>query len=329
MDDGADLTLPTFGLGLAGVGNLYQAISDEEAMATLKAGQGAGFGYVDTAPYYGHGLSEQRLGDFLRASDWQPAISTKVGRVLTPVTGDMPDFGFADPAPFLPSFDYSGEGVEQSFASSQQRLGVETVDALLLHDIGKLTHGNDHDRVLDQALGEALPAMDDLKAAGKTKAIGLGVNEIEVCEQVLGHRKLDVILLAGRYTLLEHENSLGFLSDCHKAGVKIIIGGAFNSGLLTGDPGSAHYDYGDAPAWAIDRTKALSAVCDNHNVSLASAALRFCAAHPAVLSVIPGVQQTSHVTDLSRWLKEDIPDALWSDMKEQGLIIADCPMPTA
>lgn len=316
--------LATYGIGAAGLGNLYQAISDDDARTTLDQIRAAGFDYLDTAPHYGHGLSEQRLGDCFRQSGWTPHLTTKVGRVLKPVQGDMPDFGFVDPAPFVPVFDYSGEGIEASFASSQERLGVERVDALLLHDIGQLTHGGDHPRVLAQALAESFPAMESLKAAGKTQAIGMGVNEVVICEEVLSHRKLDVILLAGRYTLLEHADTLGFLDDCHKEGVRLIIGGAFNSGLLAGN---AKYDYGDAPDWAVEKAKALTDVCAKHGVSLPAAALQFCAAHPAVISVIPGVQQPSHVTDARRWIDEAIPTALWDDLKEQGLIAQGAPTP--
>ncbi len=319
------LTLPTYGIGAAGLGNLYQAISDEDARATLDHIRAAGFDYLDTAPHYGHGLSEQRLGDYFKQSGWRPHITTKVGRVLKPVQGDMPDFGFVNPAPFVPTFDYSGEGIEASFKSSQGRLGVESVDALLLHDIGRLTHGDDHPRVLAQALAEAFPAMEGLKASGKTQAIGMGVNEVAICEEVLSHRKLDVILLAGRYTLLEHADTLGFLDNCHKESVRLIIGGAFNSGLLAG---ANKYDYGDAPDWAINKTKALNAVCAKHSVSLPAAALQFCAAHPAVISVIPGVQQPSHVTDAKKWVDEKIPAALWDELKENSLIDGEAPIPS-
>ncbi len=318
-------SLPTYGIGAAGLGNLYQAVSGDDAHATLDAIRATGFDYLDTAPHYGHGLSEQRLGAYFRQSGWVPHVTTKVGRVLKPVQGDMPDFGFVDPAPFVPTFDYSADGIIESFTGSQERLGVEAVNALLLHDIGKLTHGDDHPHVLAQALGESFPAMEALKTAGKTSAIGMGVNEVAMCEEVLSHRKLDCILLAGRYTLLEHADTLRFLNNCADAGVRIIIGGAFNSGLLAGN---SKYDYGDAPAWAIERTAALREVCIAHNVSLQAAALQFCSAHPAVISVIPGVQQVSHVTDARRWIDETIPPALWADLKERGLINQDAPTPS-
>lgn len=319
------LNLPTYGIGAAGLGNLYQAISDEAAADTLHALQGAGFDYLDTAPHYGHGLSEQRLGNYFRQTGWTPHITTKVGRVLKPVSGDMPDFGFVNPAPFVPTFNYSAKGIEDSFNSSQERLGVNQVDALLLHDIGKLTHGADHQRVFDQALAESFPAMDALKSTGKCDAIGMGVNEVAICRDVLSHRKIDCILLAGRYTLLEHQDTLSFLDECAESGVRIIIGGAFNSGLLAG---TTKYDYGEVPEWAAIRTSQLHDLCDLHNVPLPAAALQFCAAHPAVQSVVPGVQQVSHVTDARHWIDEKIPAAFWDDLKERNLIAREAPTPS-
>mgnify|MGYP000504155303 CR=1 FL=1 len=323
------VTLPPYGLGMAGLGNLYQALSEAVVRETLQQAEGLGFSYVDTAPFYGHGLSEKRIGAYLRETKWTPQISTKVGRVLDPVgDGPMPDNGFAEPAPYVPRFDYSAAGIEASFQGSRDRLGVERVDVVLLHDIGRLTHGDAHSRVMDQALDEALPAMDAIKARGQAGGIGLGVNEKEVCEEVLAHRSLDFILLAGRYTLYEHEATLGFLDSCLAAGVKIIAGGAFNSGLLAGAPGkAAKYDYVDAPQAALDRVADLRAVCERHGVSLQAAALQFCAAHPAIVSVIPGVQSPAHVDDARRFIDETIPPALWAELKERGLIARDCPTP--
>mgnify|MGYP001948910577 CR=1 FL=1 len=323
------LTLPQFGLGTAGLGNLYEAVSDIEAGAALASARALGFSYLDTAPFYGHGLSEQRLGRYLQSANWQPQLSTKVGRVLDPVgEGALPDHGFADPAPFAPHFDYSAAGVERSFGESCERLGVGRDDILLLHDIGRLTHGADHPRILSQALNEALPAMAAIKARGGARAIGLGVNEWQVCEEVLAHQPLDVILLAGRYTLFEHEDTLGFLNDCAQAGVGVIAGGAFNSGLLASPEGqSAKYDYVDAPQSALERVAALRAVCTRHGVSLPAAALHFCTAHPAIWSVIPGVQNAAHVTDAKGFIDEEIPAALWAELKERGLIAAACPVP--
>ena len=322
--------LPDYGLGAAGLGNLYSAIPDEVAQGALQTACDAGLTYIDTAPYYGHGLSEQRLGAFLARSGIQPALSTKVGRRLEPAAGrPVPDNGFASPAPFIPEFDYSAEGIRAAFDGSRERLGVEAVDILLLHDIGRLTHGIEHEAILTQALGEALPEMAAMKAEGLTKWIGLGVNEIEVCEQVLERVDLDVLLIAGRYTLLEHEASAPFLDACARSGVRVIIGGAFNSGLLAAPANEPlRYDYAEAPDWAVERARKLNEVCGRFDVELPAAALQFCRAHPAVASVIPGARTAGEVAQVVRWTQARIDPDLWTAMKELGLVASDAAVPS-
>ncbi len=329
MTDRAALELPGYGLGAAGLGNLYTAITDEEAERALAAARDAQFDYLDTAPYYGHGLSEQRIGHFLAGTGYRPAISTKVGRCLEPAGSTaIPDNGFESPAPFIPRFDYSARGIRDAFAGSQARLGVDSVDVLLLHDIGEMVHGDAHPAMLAQAIGEALPEMAAMKAEGKTRWIGLGVNEIRVCEEILEQVELDVLLIAGRYTLLEHETALPFLSECHRRGVKIIIGGAFNSGLLAASAGETlRYDYDTAPQWAVDRAARLREVCASFDVPLPAAALQFCKAHPAVTSVIPGAKSAEQVRQISAWTRHDIDSGLWDALKERQLISADAPVP--
>ena len=325
----APFSLPDFGLGAAGLGNLYTAISDADASHTLAAAQAAGLTYIDTAPFYGHGLSEQRIGFHHWAEDARPYLSTKVGRRLEPARGrPLPDNGFANPAPYIPLFDYSAHGIRAAFTGSQARLGVKSVDVLLLHDIGEMTHGAAHPQILAQALEESLPEMAAMKWEGLTGAIGLGVNEIDVCRDVLEHFDLDVLLLAGRYTLLEHDASLGFLDECHRAGVKVIIGGAFNSGLLAAGPGDTlHYNYAAAPPWAVERADALRKVCAAYGASLPAAALHFCKAHPAVISVVPGAQSAAQVNQIARWIGETVDPALWTALKDRGLISPEAPLP--
>ncbi|ABI75381.1 oxidoreductase, aldo/keto reductase family [Hyphomonas neptunium ATCC 15444] len=322
------LILPEFGLGAAGLGNLYTAISDETARETLDAAQAASLDYFDTAPFYGHGLSEHRVGAHLRATGNTPRLSTKVGRRLEPAGNrPIPDNGFEAPAPFIPVFDYSAGGIRASFEDSQTRLGVQSVDVLLLHDIGEMTHGAAHPKIMKQALEEALPEMAAMKWEGRTKWIGLGVNELDVCREVLEHTPLDVLLIAGRYTLLEHASSLGFLDECHRAGVRVIIGGAFNSGLLAAAPGDPqHYDYAAAPNWAINRAAELREVCEAFGTSLPAAALKFCSAHPAVVSVIPGARSPDQVRQIADWIASDIDPGLWDALKNKGLISQDAPV---
>tara|TARA_R110001606_G_scaffold30320_8_gene93728 strand:+ start:538 stop:1527 length:990 start_codon:yes stop_codon:yes gene_type:complete len=328
MNQSASLNLPAYGFGAAGLGNLYTAISDEEAQATLEAANEAQLNLFDTAPYYGHGLSEQRIGAYLASSESRPVISTKVGRRLEPAgRADIPDNGFESPAPFIPKFDYSARGIREAFAGSQQRLGVEAVDILLLHDIGEMVHGGAHEGILAQALEEALPEMAAMKAEAKTKWIGLGVNEIDVCRQVLEHVDLDVLLIAGRYTLLEHAESLSFLGECHRRGVKVIIGGAFNSGLLasTGEE-PLYYDYVEAPPWAVERAGQLRAVCETFNTPLPAVALQFCGSHPAVASVIPGAKSAAQVRQIAGWTQMEIDPGIWEALKDRDLISRDAPV---
>lgn len=322
------LQLPAFGLGAAGLGNLYTTVSDEEAEATLLAAETAGLCYVDTAPYYGHGLSEKRIGGHLWCNGCKPIISTKVGRRLEEAAGrPIPDNGFADPLPLIPAFDYSAGGIRAAFAGSQERLGRLSVDIMLLHDIGRATHGDAHAGVLAQALEESLPEMAAMKWEGKTKWIGLGVNEIDVCREVLEHFDLDVLLIAGRYTLLEHAASLPFLDECHRSGVKVVLGGAFNSGLLAAsgnDP--LYYDYSNAPEWAVNRAAELRRVSSAYDVPLPAAALHFCSAHPAVASVIPGARSAQQVREIKSWIDTALPAELWSALKDRGLIAPDAPV---
>ena len=322
--------MPDYGLGAAGLGNLYTEVSDDDAQGALQAALEAGLRYIDTAPFYGHGLSEQRVGAFLQASGASPVISTKVGRQLRPAGNQpIPDNGFASPAPFIPKFDYSAEGIRASFADSQKRLGVRSVDILLLHDIGEVTHGAAHQEVFDQAITEALPEMTALKAEGKTKWIGLGVNEIEVCQQVLDRMDLDVLLIAGRYTLLEHATSAPFLDDCHRRNVKVIIGGAFNSGMLAAsDYEPLRYDYAEAPLWAIERVQHLRDFCAAYDTALPAAALQFCRAHPAVVCVIPGARNAAQVRQVVGWTQSPIDPQFWDALRERGLISPDVVVPS-
>lgn len=324
------LSLPDYGLGAAGLGNLYSAISDADALETLRASERAGLGFIDTAPYYGHGLSEQRIGAYLAQTDHKPFLSTKVGRVLSaPGAEGIPDNGFVAPAPFVPEFDYSAYGIRASFESSQVRLGIASVDVLLLHDVGELVHGEKHGAVQRQAINEAIPAMAALKAEGKTRWIGLGVNEVRVCEEVLEHVKLDVLLIAGRYTLLDHLTAMPFLVDCHRNGVRVILGGAFNSGLLAAAANEPQrYDYVQAPQWAVERTGQLRAVCKMFDTPLGAVALQFCKANPAVESVIPGAQTVAQVRQIDEWSKTKIDPGLWQALKDRALISPDAPVPS-
>lgn len=310
-------------MGCATLGNLFAPISDADAAAALRAAADGGVRYFDTAPYYGHGLSEARLGAFISGLDNRPLLSTKVGRSLA--YGEAPgDTGFVDAALARPYFDYSGPAVERQVHESLGRLGVDHIDLLLLHDLGALTHGAAHPAHLETALSGAFPRLAAMKQQGITRAIGLGVNETAICMEVLGHVDLDVILLAGRYTLLEQAALGDLLPLCQSRGVKVIVGGPFNSGVLAGNP---HYDYAAVPPAVASRVQALGAVCARHDVPLAAAALQFPLAHPAVASVIPGASSAAEIRANIGHMTHTIPPQLWADLKHAGLIRADAPVP--
>ncbi|WP_454715961.1 aldo/keto reductase [Caulobacter segnis] len=316
--------LPRLGFGGGAVGNLYAAMPDGAARNVIEAALAAGIGYFDTAPHYGFGLSETRLGEALAGRDVM--ISTKVGRRLEPIqTTERERHGFVDAAPFEPVFDYTRDGVLRSFEDSLRRLKRDRIDVLLAHDLGRVTHGDAHAGHMRDFLEGGYLAMRELKDSGAIGAIGLGVNEQAVCEEILDHADADVFLLAGRYTLLEQTALERFLPRCVTRGVGVIIGGPFNSGALVETTGTLHYNYEAAPRKIVERVERLRQVCAAHGVPLAAAALQFPLAHPAVLSVIPGMSTPDQVADATRWLDMTIPDALWSDLRGEGLIRADAP----
>ncbi len=321
--------LPRLGFGAAALGNLYTPVSDEAARAAVDVALAAGLDYFDTAPHYGFGLSESRLGALLPGS---ARISTKVGRRLEPIdaAADAVRHGFADAAPFEPVFDYSYDGVMMAFEASLARLGRQRVDVLLAHDLGRMTHGDAHPAQLKTFLDGGYRAMVELREAGLAGAIGLGVNEWQVCLEAAAHADFDVFLLAGRYTLLEQSALDSFLPTCAAKGVSVIVGGPFNSGILVEDAASGaalHYNYEPAPKAIIERVARLRAVCRDHGVALPAAALRFPLAHPAVISVIPGLASAGQVRQALDWLDAPISPAFWRDLRQAGLLHAEAPVP--
>ncbi|WP_022674974.1 aldo/keto reductase [Novosphingobium sp. B-7] len=324
------------GFGGAALGNLYRAIPDDKAQATLATAWDGGIRLFDTAPYYGLGLSEQRLGAFLRGkprADY--VISTKVGRLLeydASLEGAAERHGFADPLPYRVRFDYSYDGVMRAFESSLDRLGLERIDILLVHDIGEVTHGNDAARHFRDLAEGGYRALAQLREAGVVGAIGLGVNEWDVCLAAMAIGRWDRFLLAGRYTLLEQEALHTFLPQCLDHGAKVLLGGVFNSGILasgTRGPGPFYYNYAPAPAAVVDRVARIEAVCEAHGVSLAAAALAFPQAHPAVAAVLPGLASAAEVHSALALAATPIPPALWADLVAQGLLDPAAPVPVA
>ena len=328
------LKITELGFGTAPLGNLFRPLPDGLAQQTLAAAEQAGFGYYDTAPFYGFGLSERHLGDALRRRRGV-VVSTKVGRVLKPVPGPVDEaqvrHGFATPMPFEPVYDYSYDAVMRSYEASLQRLGLGRIDILYVHDIGRLTHGEQNAaRMAELTKGGGLKALEELRAGGAIAAFGMGVNEVAACLEVMDHARLDVILLAGRYTLLEQTSLDALFPRCEAAGTAIVVGGPYNSGILalgTKTGATLYYNYEPAPADVIDKVRKIEAVCDRHGVPLAAAALQFPLAHRLVASVIPGLDSPERVAQTLALYRYKIPAALWQDLRQEKLVRADAPIP--
>lgn len=331
-DTGLDVT--ELGFGGASIGNLYHAVTDAQAAETVRAAIAAGIRYCDTAPYYGLGLSERRLGDCLRELDRDDVVlSTKVGRLLKPLPGHRGTarrHGFVTAMPFQPVYDYGYDAILRSYEDSLQRLGLARIDIVFVHDIGALTHGEANDGHVRALAAGGYRALAELRAAGAIGAIGLGVNEWQACEAAMAQGDYDCFLLAGRYTLLEQEALDSFMPKCQAAGVSLIVGGAYNSGILatgTRGGGTGYYNYAPAPDAVVDKVRRIEAVCDAHQVTLAAAALQFPLAHPVTASVIPGLGTPRRVAETVDLYRQAIPAAFWADLKSAGLVRADAPVP--
>jgi len=324
------LHLPVFGLGTAHLGELYYKIEEPEARATLQAAWEAGVRYYDTAPWYGRGLSEHRLGGFLRTlprDEFQ--VTTKVGRTLhrpkDPRTFDRsPWTGGLN---FEVEFDYTYDGMMRSYAQALQRLALDRVEALLIHDLDIGYHG-DNFTSHRKNLPSGVKALQELKAAGDIKAYGMGINTKEALETIATGVDLDFVLVAMPYTLLDQASLHTGMADCVKRGRSVIIGAPFASGILvTGSSGGAKYAYGNASPEVQARVRGIEAVCRAHDVALPAAALQFPLAHPAVVSIIPGAMRASEVTQNVASLQVPIPAEFWADLKSEKLIDPDAPTP--
>jgi D-threo-aldose 1-dehydrogenase len=297
------------GIGTAPLGGLFEVVAEAEALAAVRRGIERGAVVVDTAPFYGSGLSESRVGAALAAvapAD-RPLLSTKVGRVLVP--GHDPGAGFVGNPDLRATFDWSESGIRRAFESSLGRLGVERVDVALAHDA---------DAHEDEALATGFPAMRRLQEEGLVTAVGAGMNQAEMLERFVRKAGLDVILLAGRWTLLDHAEPARRLLDlCLAEGVGVMLGGVLNSGLLAG---GSTFDYAPAPPELLARRDALAARCREHDVDLEHAAIRFCADHPAVSAVLVGVRDPAEVDAAADRIAAPVPPELWDDLRRHGLI---------
>jgi len=331
------LEVTVLGFGGNALGNLYSVVDEGVARDAVLAAYEGGTAYFDTAPMYGHGLSERRIGDVLRSLPRDEIVlSTKVGRLLKPygrVPPPRPSVAqggiFAGELPFQPTFDYTYDATMRSFEDSLQRLGMNRIDILLIHDADAWSHGDRYEKVLRTVEAGALRALERLKADGVISAFGAGVNQAEACERLMDMGSFDCFMLAGRYTLLEQGALDSFLPRCLKENRSVILAAPYNSGLLvTGAVPGARYNYVPAPPDVLRHVAAIEAVAAAHGVPLAAAALQFVLAHPAVVTVIPGGRSREEVEQNAGWLEAPIPDGFWADLKANGLIHGAAPVPT-
>ncbi|MEO8156351.1 MAG: aldo/keto reductase [Betaproteobacteria bacterium] len=326
----SNLKLSMLGFGGTGLGNMYVAMSERGAIEALSAAYAAGIRYYDTAPLYGHGLSELRTGGGLRLfADPGVIVSTKVGWRLRAAFGKPTEAGlFRDITAFARYNDYTYDGAMRSFEDSLQRLGTDRIDILLIHDVDRRNQGERYPQVFKDAMAGAYKALLSLREQGVVKAIGCGLNEWEACQAFADAGDFDCFLLAGRYTLLEQASLDSFLPLCETRGIGIILGGPYNSGILaSGAVKDARFNYAPAPADVVEKVRAIEEICAAHRVPLKAAALQFPLYHPCVASVIPGTSSAAELNENLRMLGIAIPQALWRDLKSARLMDARAPTP--
>ena len=318
-----ELKIDVLGLGCAPLGGNFVNLSYEDGADIIKTALRSGMSYFDTAPWYGFGRSERLVGDHIRHKKY--TLSSKVGRILKPgAVQDPSEFGMIDPPPFHVIYDYSYDGIMRSYEDGLQRLGLDKIDILLVHDIGEFQHGSDNENHFQDLAKSGFKAMSELRDQGIVKAIGLGVNETQVCQNALDIGQWDVFLLAGRYTLLEQSPLESLFPACNKAGTTIICGGPFNSGLLVGRD---TWNYAKAPGSLIEKTKKLAIIADEFNIPLGAAALQFPQANKIISSVIPGPRSSAELLEILAWQETKIPVEFWATLKENNLLSTDAPTP--
>jgi D-threo-aldose 1-dehydrogenase len=320
------LEVTMLGFGTATMGGSRIQVSREESEAMVRAAWDAGLRYVDTAPFYGVGSAERRVGDALRdkpRNEW--VLSTKVGRLLKPRREQQPvTDGRLAPMPFTVVYDYGYDAIMRSVDDSYQRLGLDKIDILFVHDIGAYQHKDaapGHMKLLRES---GYKALTELKRSGVISAFGIGVNEKEVLLEAMGWGEWDVFLLAGRYTLLEQAPLDDLLPLCEQRGTSIVIGGPLNSGVLAGRD---TWNYAPAPPDVVERVKRIQAVCDRHHVPLPAAALQFPLAHKAVCATIPGPRTVEEFRTNVELIRRKIPADLWAELKRENLLHPDAPVP--
>ncbi|MDJ0825867.1 MAG: aldo/keto reductase [Rhodobacter sp.] len=326
------LTFTELGLGTAPLGNLYRAISDDEAHAVMERAWDAGVRYYDSAPLYGFGLAETRLNWFLRDKPRDDyVLSTKVGRILHACAPDDRDGvgKWFDVPNRREEYDYSYDGVMRSLEFSLERLGVDRVDLLFVHDIDVPNQGSRANVLakVDELMAGGYHALEKMRKEGVIKGFGAGVNEWEVAQQLTKRGDFDIFLLAGRYTLLEQEALQSFLPLCEARGVGIVIGGAYNSGILaTGPVEGAYFQYEPAPPEILERVRQIQEIVERHGVRLVDAAFQFPLRHPCVVANIPGGQGVAEMDSNLVASRTAIPGEVWAELKDAGLMRAEAPV---
>jgi len=324
------LTFTALGYGGAPIGNYNGVFSDADAQDMVSQAWDQGIRYFDTAPGYGNGLSEHRLGQALRRHDRKELVlSTKVGRVLTPML-DAPSTNgqYLDIPPLVAGYDYSYDGVMRAVEQSMQRMLTDHFDVLFIHDCDRYTHGSAAPELFHQAIVSAFPALESLREQQVVKAIGFGINETDLMIEAIKSTDVDVCLLAGRYTLLEQEPLDELFPICEQQGVGIVLGGVYNSGVLaTGPISGARFNYAPADANILARARQLQDVCRRHDVPLAAVALQFAYAHPVVVSACIGARDEKQQTRNAELFESSVPGELWDDLRAANLIRSDAPIP--
>ena len=313
------LSVTRFGLGTAPLAGLFEEVAEADALAVIERAWDAGIRFFDTAPLYGHGLAEIRLGKVLRHKRRDEfTLASKVGRLLRADAPPEPGQAFRGTPPVNPTFDFSYDGVMRSVEESLERLGLDRIDILHIHD------PDDH---YEAALNGAYRALDRLRSDGAIGAVGAGMNQAEMLTRFAREANFDCFLLAGRYTLLDQVALEELLPECLERGIAIIGGGVYNSGILADPKPGAHYNYAAAPAELLERARKIREVCAHHHVPIKAAAVQFPLGHPAVECIVVGCRSTAQLDESLAMFELDIPSEMWMDLKAEGLLPHEAPAP--
>ena len=308
-----DTGLSGVGLGTAPIGNLYEAVTDDVARGALDAAAALGVDWFDTAPLYGFGLAERRLGEWLDRQSFKPRISTKVGRTLVPAKASV-ESAFASASPLAAQFDYTAGAVRDQLEASLARLRLTRFDVAFVHDPEPACHGDQVQDVIDLIISETLPALEQMKSEGLVGAVGIGLNETAPAIALVQRCSLDYLLIAGRYTLLDQSaDDCGLLNLCASKDVKVFAAGVFNSGLLAG---GEHFNYAKATPERIAQRDRAAEICSRHGAALGAAALQFAEAHPCISSLLVGARSEQEVREIAAWRSQELSAELWAELAE-------------